>query len=45
MAKIDLMEDQFDVPMLFDPSQVPLMPFCAKPGQRSLGHRGQQCLV
>ena len=31
MAKIDLMEDRFDVPMLFDASQVLPMPFV--PGQ------------
>ena len=31
LAKIDLMEDQFDVPMTFDKNRVPSMPFV--PGQ------------
>ena len=37
MAKIDLMEDQYDVPMLFDPSQVLPMPFMPGQGRGAWG--------
>ena len=32
MAKIDLMEDRFDVPISFDEGQVPPMPFVPRQG-------------
>ena len=37
MAKIDLMEDWFDAPMLFDHSQVPPMPFMPSQGRGAWG--------
>ena len=37
LAKIDLMEDQFDTPMLFDATRLPPMPFVPGQGRGAWG--------